>query len=212
MNARLLLASGTGVLALAWLGPLPRLAATAFWAHMTMHVMVVALAAPLLALGLARTEHDPVRRWPVLFAPIAASALELVVIWVWHTPQLHRIARAETSALLLEQASFLGVSLLVWLSALGGAPALRAQRTAAGIAALLVTSMHMTLLGVLLALAPRALYLDSMCSAGTVDPLRDQQIGGVLMLVAGGSSYLIGGLWLLAGLLQTREAQARASS
>ncbi|MGH9372866.1 MAG: cytochrome c oxidase assembly protein, partial [Vicinamibacterales bacterium] len=39
---------GLGVLAAAWLGPLPALASGSFAAHMTMHIGVVAVAAPLL--------------------------------------------------------------------------------------------------------------------------------------------------------------------
>ena len=46
----------TGLLCLAglWLGPLPGLAAQSFSAHMLLHLGVMSLAAPLLALGLAR--------------------------------------------------------------------------------------------------------------------------------------------------------------
>ncbi len=100
---------------------------------------------------------------------------------------------------MLEQTSFFAVSLLLWLSAFGGDPLQRAERTAAGIAGLLMTSMHMTLLGVLLALAPRQLYGHLPAT------LDDQQWGGVLMLTGGGISYLAGGLYLLLGLLKHRE-------
>ena len=56
-------------LAMSWLGPLPKHAQHAFAAHMAMHVLVVAVAAPLLALWLANTTRDPVRRRPWLFSP-----------------------------------------------------------------------------------------------------------------------------------------------
>ncbi|MGH8019800.1 MAG: cytochrome c oxidase assembly protein [Opitutaceae bacterium] len=36
-----------------WFGPLPELARQSFWAHMALHMGVVAVAAPLLAFGLA---------------------------------------------------------------------------------------------------------------------------------------------------------------
>ncbi|HEX6623277.1 MAG TPA: cytochrome c oxidase subunit II [Pyrinomonadaceae bacterium] len=49
------------------------LAGQAFFAHMTMHMGVVALAAPLVALGVAGARFDPVRRAPALFAPVSAS-------------------------------------------------------------------------------------------------------------------------------------------
>jgi putative membrane protein len=61
--------------------------------------------------------------------------------------------------------------------------------------------MHMTLLGALLALTPRPLYTHMAGFAG-LTPLQDQQWGGVIMLVVGGVAYLLGGLWLTAGLLR----------
>jgi putative membrane protein len=38
--------------------------------------------------------------------------------------------------------------------------------------------------------------------------LADQQLGGVIMLLVGGASYLIGGLALTAGALRSRTARS----
>ncbi len=199
------LAAGALVLALAWLGPLPALARHSFAAHMAMHLGVVAVAAPLLALGLARGRADPVRGAPWLFPPLLASVLEFVLVWAWHAPALHHAARAATAVRVLEQGSFLLVGLLVWLAALGGRAGDR-DRAAAGIVALLLTSMHMTLLGVLLAGAGRGLYAHGIGHGGALplgmSALQDQQVGGVLMLAVGGIAYVGGALALLAGLLR----------
>lgn len=197
-----LLLSGAAVLAVAWLGPLPGLARDAFSAHMTMHVSVVAIAAPLLALGLAGSPLDPVRKVPALFAPVPASALELVVVWGWHAPALHHAARAVPGMLALEQASFLLSGLLVWLSAFGGAPAQRRIRSGPGIVGMLLTSMHMTLLGALLALASRPLYPRAHEAWLGLTALEDQHVGGALMLLGGGTAYLAGGIALAVGLLR----------
>jgi putative membrane protein len=191
------LAIGLALLAAAWLGPLPRLARESFAAHMTLHMTIVAIVAPLLALAMAGTRLDPARAAPGLFAPIPASLLELVAVWAWHAPALHHAARTEGPAFVLEQATFLVAGLVLWLAAVGGDVALRPTRRAAGIFALLFTAMHMTLLGVLLALAPRALYAHTAAGA-----LADQHLGGVLMLLLGGASYLAGGLWLTAGVVR----------
>lgn len=192
---RALLACGLLALAGAWLGPLPQWAPQYFSAHMGMHVIVVAIAAPLLAGALGSARCDPVRRWPGLFHPLPTSVIELVVIWTWHAPALHHLSRHHGWALAIEQASFLTVSLMLWLSAFGGDTALRLPRAAAGVAGLLMTSMHMTLLGVLLALAPRSLYGHGSAA------MDDQQWGGILMLAGGGISYLAGGLVLLSRML-----------
>jgi putative membrane protein len=203
-----LIVLGLLILAAVWFGPLPQLAHQAFFAHMTMHMGVVAIAAPLLAVGIAGARLDPVRKLPVLLAPIPVSLAELIVVWAWHTPALHYLARHTFSGLLAEQGTFLLSGLLVWLSAFGGEPSRRASRSAAGLVALLLTSMHMTLLGALLALSPRALYAHAGGLSG-LTPLEDQHLGGAIMLVVGGLSYLIGGLVLAAGLLRVGSHQLK---
>jgi putative membrane protein len=164
---------------------------------MTMHMAVVAVAAPLLSLGLAGTRLDPVRCAPSVFAPVPASMTELLIVWAWHAPALHHFARHSTTGLVAEQATFLASGLLVWLSAFGGAGDMH-DRRAAGVVGLLLTSMHMTLLGALLALTPRTLYAHG---SGSLD---DQHLGGAIMILTGGISYLAGGLALVGGLLRRK--------
>lgn len=200
---RPLLVVGILLLGAIWLGPLPGLARHAFWAHMTMHMGVVAVAAPFLALGVAGGGLDPVRRLPRTFAPIPASIVELVVVWAWHTPALHHLARHTGAGLIAEQGLFLLAGVAVWLSAFGGGRPVAAGRTAAGVVGLLLTSMHMTLLGALLALSPRPLYLHET-GMSALTPLEDQHLGGAIMILVGGLSYLTGGLWLTVTLLRYR--------
>lgn len=194
------LIAGLATLGATWLGPLPQLAQTSFSAHMIMHMSVVAVASPLLALGLRQTKFDPVLFAPALFAPILASMLELLVVWAWHAPVLHHLARQNVLGLLLEQSSFLFCGLLLWVSAFGGNGPEQNSRRGAGVIALLLTSMHMTLLGALLALAPRPLYhhANELHNAA----LADQHLGGAVMLLVGGVSYLAGGLALAFGMLR----------
>jgi putative membrane protein len=167
---------------------------------MLMHMGVVAVAAPFLALGVAGGPWDPARKAPRLFAPIQASIVELVVVWAWHAPELHHAARHGTSMLILEQGMFFSVGVFVWLSAFGGDLSSRPGRTAAGVLALLLTAMHMTLLGALLALSPRPLYAH-MEGYAQLTAIDDQHLGGAIMLLIGGVAYLLGGLWLTFRLL-----------
>jgi putative membrane protein len=205
MIRRVLLVSGLLAVAAAWLGPLPSVAQRAFSAHMLMHMGIVAVAAPLLALGVAGGPWDPVRLAPKLFAPIPASLLELVVVWAWHAPALHHAARHSTAMLIAEQGTFLSSGLFLWLSVFGGDVARSHAMRGAGLAALLLTSMHMTLLGALLALTPRPLYHHGTALYG-VTSIQDQHLGGALMLLIGGASYLAGGIWITAGLLREEAA------
>jgi putative membrane protein len=169
---------------------------------------------------------------------VPASIAELLLVWGWHTPALHHAARHSALAFASEQGSFLASGLWLWLSAVGGTRAGEPRcldRSAAGIVGLLLTCMHMTLLGALLALPPRPLYehgahadrdahadrgahsghgtLAARDAAATarISPLDDQHLGGAIMIVLGGASYLAGGLWLAVGLLR-RSNPTRAGS
>jgi putative membrane protein len=194
---KLPLIAGIAVLGAAWSG-LAELFVPSFTAHMIMHMSVVAVAAPLLALAITDTRFDPSSLFPFIFAPLPASLWELVAVWGWHAPALHELARGSVAGIVLEQASFLAVGFVLWLACIGE----RGGGRAAGVIGLLFTSMHMTLLGALLALAPRVLYGHAHHSAPeTLSAIDDQNLGGVVMLAAGGTAYLLGGLILMARLL-----------
>jgi len=188
------LLAGLVALALVWGGPLLDAAdaggtRASFAAHMIAHMAVVALAAPLLALGLPAL--------PALVGPAAATLVEFVLVWGWHAPALRAAADASPAALAAEQASFLAAGFLLWHACL-------AAGGLAGAVGLLFTSMHMTLLGALLALAPRPLYGDGAvtCLGLTLGPAADQSLGGTVMLGVGAVAYLAGGLALMARSLE----------
>ncbi|KKB84739.1 hypothetical protein VW29_09935 [Devosia limi DSM 17137] len=203
MIDRLLTMTGIAVLALAWAGPLPGMVRGSFAAHMTLHMTVVGIGIPLLAAGIGPLVAR--RNWlrSQLALPIAVSVIDLVVVWGWHAPALHHASRTQPWALAAEQASFALVSLLVWLVALASTGETRRIAALAGAMALFFTSMHMTLLGALIGLAPRSIYGDHLqSSTGGLPVLVDQQLGGVIMLGIGGVIYLSGGLVLMARVLR----------
>lgn len=182
----LALTLGLAALALVWAGPL--IGSGSFAAHMIAHMGVVAIAAPLLALGLPGV--------PALVGPAVAALAEFLLVWGWHAPALRAAAETSLPATLAEQASFLAAGFLLWHACLraGGI---------AGAVGLLFTSMHMTLLGALLALAPGPLYGEApvTCLGVTLTPAADQSLGGTVMLAVGAAVYLAGGLALVAGSL-----------
>ncbi|MBR9764337.1 MAG: cytochrome c oxidase assembly protein [Rhodobacteraceae bacterium] len=179
---------GLVLLALIWLAPLDELLPL-FAAHMLRHMVLVALATPLIVIGLPRLAER------VVVPPLAAAVVEFLVVWAWHLPVLHAFGRLRDLGFVAEQASFLAVGLLVW------AGCLRRAQPLAGAGGLLLTSMHMTLLGALLVLAPRDIYFD-LC--GTEPNQSGQQIGGMLMLAIGTPVYLAGGLWMTGLALRER--------
>ena len=88
MTSRRAFGGGVAALVAVW-GILPFVGAPPFAAHMVMHMTVVAVAAPLLVMGVAGSRWDPVRRAPAAFSPVVASMVELVFVWAWHAPALH---------------------------------------------------------------------------------------------------------------------------
>ena len=156
-----------------------------FAEHMIQHVTLVALAAPLLVLAI------PARGWGP--SVLLGAVLEFLVVWGWHLPALHGLACFGGFWKMLEQASFLAAGLLVWSGALAS------ESPLAGAGGLLLTSMHMTLLGAVLTLAPTAIYAAACPICGSVE---GQQMGGLLMLAIGTPVYLLGGLWLVSRALR----------
>jgi len=154
--------------------------------HMVAHMTAVAVAAPLIAFGISGTRADPAMRLPHIVAPMAMMLVERATVWLGHLPTLRAAAHGSWMVMAIEQACFLVAGLLLWSSVL------HAPQRIAGIGALLLTSMHMTLLGVLIGLSPRPLYVHHGTYFG-LDVLADQQLGGVIMLVIGGGGYMIGG-------------------
>lgn len=198
--------AGLLILLLAWAGPLPGLVQHSFAAHMLLHMTVVGIGVPVLAVGLAPAVagRGPMRSQLAL--PIVVSVLDLVVVWGWHAPAMHHASRTSGLALGIEQLSFAAVSLAVWLVALSSTAETRRSAALAGAMTLFFTSMHMTLLGALVGLAPRPIYADHLHS-GPLSPLVDQQLGGTIMLAIGGVIYLVGGLMLMARVLK-REVRS----
>lgn len=172
-----------GLLSLAaiWAVPQAVWPVPGFPAHMVRHVVLIAVAAPLLVFGLPRGTG-----W-LAIPPVPAAALEFVVVWGWHLPAPHAAARLAMPAFIAEQASFLLVGLAVWAGA-------RRAHPLAGAAGLLLTSMHMTVLGALLILAPRDLY---SALGGRMADLAAQQWGGLIMLAVATPIYLVAGLLLV---------------
>ncbi len=165
--------------------------------HMAGHMIAVAVAAPLIAWGIGGGRFDPARAFPRHVTPMAMMVVELAVVWSWHLPVLRALADTSVAVLVVEQVMFVAAGLLLWAAVLGAGR----ERRAGGVGALLLTSMHMTLLGALVGLAPRPLYAHH-------HGIEDQQLGGVVMLMVGAASYFAGGLTMLGTLLRSGEGHA----
>lgn len=195
---------GAALLISLWNGPLPGMTGSSFAAHMTLHLLVVAVAAPLLALGLVEWRGRQSRALRML-DPLRASLLELVVVWLWHMPALHHAAKTRLLPFMVEQGSFLGAGLLFWLAVVGAVHHDHGRHAGTAVIALMLTLAHMTLLGALLSLSPRPLFVHGGDPLGA---LADQQRGGAIMLVVSAIVYAAAGLVVGHRLLH-RVAQPR---
>lgn len=174
--------------------------------QMAQHIVLMNLVAPLavvvMLLQLRQRQiaiPDP-GRW---IAP--ATVLQLGLLWFWHAPAVQGVHSPPLHWVMM--ASLGASALLFWWAVL--APGERRWRA---LLALLATSKLFCLLGVLLTFSPRPLYAGGHAGHGmAADLLADQQLAGLLMLIACPATYLVAGLILAArwlGALDRRAAEA----
>jgi len=200
-KGRLPLACAVAVLLVLFVSPLCALTVALFSARVAHHVLLVAVAAPLLAL--AFPQRRPARRlslvWPV--------ALHAAVLWLWHVPELYAAAIAAAFPYWLMQASLLGTAFLLWRRILASA-----EGVGAALLALLATVIQMGMLGALLTFAREPLYAPHFATTLPygLTPLEDQQLAGLVMWVPAALPYLAAALLLLAGRLGRQAGAAPA--
>lgn len=171
---------GIGVLAVALLSPLCALTTALFSARSFHHLVVAAMAAPLLAMAMPAARRT---------SPLAPLAVSSAVLWIWHWPTVYAAAFASHTVYWALQLALLASFLWFWRAILSpDAPALGA------LLALGAGAAQMGLLAAVLTLAPRPLYeVHGLAPlAWGLDPLADQQLGGLLMWVP--AFFVYGGL------------------
>ena len=198
------IAVGLVAVAVALLSPLDGLADTSFSAHMLQHMLLIAVAAPALLLA----DPFPImiwalprrvrlltrswigrgslagRLWRTATAMGPAWIASALVVWTWHVPAAYDAALAGRLVHDLQHVSFFLAALLFWWPVVHPAPRLRrAASYPARVVYLVLGAFQTGALGLLLTLAPAALYRSY---AGTAGALEDQAWGGVIMWGLGG--------------------------
>jgi len=162
--------TAVGVLAFAFVSPLCAISVGLFSARVVHHVLLVAVAAPLLAAALAARKSSGVA------LPFLVST---ALLWAWHLPAAYDLALRDVAVYWVMQLTLLGSAVWFWrsvLSARGGIDAV--LWSLAGL-------MQMGALGALLTFAPEPLYATHGLAplAWGLTPLADQQLGGLIMWV-----------------------------
>jgi putative membrane protein len=180
---RVLVVGGWAIAALALVSPLCALSVSLFSARIAQHMALVLIAAPLLALAgrEGRREHGRLRMW-------AATTLFFVALWFWHMPGPYNATFASTAVYWTMHISLFGSAVWLWREILLCERTLAMEAIAAGV----LTSMQMGLLGAVLTLAVRPWFFWHLTTTQVwgLTPLQDQQLGGVFMWVPGIALFL----------------------
>lgn len=172
------------VLFIAFVSPLCALSSALFSARVVHHILLIALAAPLLAMV-----------WPARRPqqPVPLFAIATVVLWVWHLPALYDLALSNVLVYWAMQLSLLGSAVMFWRAVLSPQ-----KSPVQGVLLILAAYMQMGLLGAILTFAPEPLYAAHAWGpyAWALTPLLDQQLGGLIMWVPAGLPYAIFGTLL----------------
>ncbi|MNE25024.1 Cytochrome c oxidase caa3 assembly factor [compost metagenome] len=179
------------VLVIVFISPLCALSSALFTARTFHHLLLLLAAAPLLALSLPRLKAPRLAM---------ATAVQAMVFWAWHAPDLYAAALSSDAVYWLMQVTILGSAVWFW-------GALRASNAPAAVAGLLAAMLLMGLLGALIVFAGEPLYAPHFAStlAWGMTPLEDQQAAGLIMWAPAAAAYLLVALWRVAGLFQRRE-------
>jgi putative membrane protein len=169
--------AGIGVLAIAFVSPLCALSSALFSARVVHHVLLVAVAAPLLA------KSVPARRPGSVALPFVVAT---AVLWIWHLPAAYDLALSHKAVYWIMQLTLTASAIWFWHAVLaaGRSPVEAVLFVLAGFA-------QMGMLGALLTFAPEQLYaIHATAPLGWgMTPLADQQLGGLLMWVPAGVPY-----------------------
>jgi cytochrome c oxidase assembly factor CtaG len=184
--------------------PLHWLGEHLFTFHMVEHEILMAISAPLLVVanpvgsilwglphrsrvmvGRAMRHRLVVAAWQSLSDGGPATLLHGVAIWAWHAPLLFDAAVTNVALHRAQHLSFFLTAVLFWWSVL------RRSDSGAGAWHVFITMLHTSVLGALMALAPRVLYGAQTTTAWQwgLTPLEDQQLAGIIMWIPAGTIY-----------------------
>lgn len=179
-----------------------------FSAHVTQHLLLQLIMPPLLLLSLTTREKPPENPWlapwcRLLHWPALTWALGLGAMWLWHVPKLCSASAVNPGIHLLQGISLLLMGAAFWWPIIG---AWRSQWLSplAGVIYLFSACIGCTVLGIILTFAPISVcpvflhphdalgLLPMIRETWGLTPIKDQQLGGLLMWVPPCFVYVCG--------------------
>lgn len=192
--------AGLVTLFIALVSPIDSLSSILFIMHMTQHVLLIMVAAPLILLGLPAPFLAPLVQnarvkagltW--LTHPVVAFTLYNVTLLIWHLPDLYEAALRYDILHSLEHALFLGTALLSWWPLLSSLPELPRLAYPAQILYIFLMAIPAGILGAVLVFSGQAFYPTYIAAPrlGNFSAIADQQAGGLVMMVPSKAIYLV---------------------
>ena len=204
-------AGGILAVALALLSPIDPVATALFAVHMTQHMLLVVVAAPLLLAGdpglatLWSLDVGARRRatawwrgaralpaaWRVLRIPLVAWTLHVATLWAWHLPTLYGAALRDERVHVAEHAAFFLTALVFWYPIVERTRS--RSRLGTAVLYLFAAALQCTLLGAALTFARHPWYVGhyATTAAWGLTPLEDQQLAGLIMWIPASLAYLV---------------------
>lgn len=194
------LAGGCLVILAVVMPPLSVMAGMLFSAHMGQHLLLIALAAPLLVLGGVEARLPPLAAWGLFVA----------VFLFWHWPVAFQWAAGSFPTRMLELASILAAALCFWSGVLGEG---RGFNDGARALLVMTAAILTDLPGVVMLFAPRAICVMPGENAARfgMTPLQDQQLAGLLMWVPANLVFFAIATWLFARWIREATPPARGA-
>src|SRR5262245_23583875 len=194
---------GLATLLVALAGPLDVLSDRSLVFHMAQHLVLLAVAPPLLLLGaplVPVVAGLPGRRVRALLGraavrlerrvcrPVVGLLAMSVALWGWHAPQAFELARRHAGWHAAEHLTFMAAGLLFWWPVVRPWPFARPIPHWATVAALLLADVQNTALSALLVFSGRIYYPSHGIDARALDA---QIAAGLLMWVPMSLVYLV---------------------
>lgn len=181
-------AAGVTVVLVALGPPVEAAADRSFTGHMSQHLLLMLVAAPLLVVGSARrrSRHPrlptpELRRRLRSSAPLVAVAAFVGVLVLTHLTDLYDLALRHRLVHDLEHVADLGAAVLVWAVIARGRRAAAPMRAAVVFAVIAATA----LVGAVMSTAPTPLVATYAARLGPAEAIADQQRAAALMWVGG---------------------------
>jgi putative membrane protein len=207
--------------------PVDDAADRSFALHMTQHVTLLVLAAPLVLFGrpglvVAELLPPSVRRAGARLRrafgrdgagerrrAALAFVVSTAIVWAWHAPAPFDAALRSAPIHAAEHASLFAAGLIAWapVVALG-----RSRRLVAiALALVLAGGLQSAALGALLTFSREPWYPTYAAASGAA-AVRDQQLAGLVMWIVAGFAYLAAATWVIAAWLFEAERRERAAA